>query len=141
MFFNYRLKSFYYSTAASAATALVVCNNNNNKNKNDHHSNHLNDDYKSKYEMLRSIIPYAYCSTVLPSSTTHIRIDNSNIIVNFQEENDVDSQKGYNYNRHSSYASYPANDPCEDRIAIFNASSYRIGIESIVCYRTHCINH
>jgi len=117
-------------------------NNNNIDNNNDNNNNKI----ENKFELFKSIVPYAYCSTSIPSSMNNIKTkkydhnnnndnnDNNNNdntyvkddVINLIED-DIKRRLGYNYNNQSSYASYPANDPCEDRIAIINKPSYRIG--------------
>ena len=129
----YLSRSFYSSSATATLVLLFVCNDNNDK--------------KSKFEFLKSFVPYVYCC--IPSTMNKIKTEKYDHIKNIRNSNsinddynndthvkdddiiltevDIKKRLGYNNNSRSSYASYPANDPCEDRIAIINKPSYRIG--------------
>ena len=148
----YSSRSFYSSSATATLLLLFVCKNNYNDNNNNNiddknNDNNNNNKIENKFELFKSIVPYAYCSTLIPSSMNNIKTkkydhNNNNVnndnnnnnnntyvkddVINLIED-DINRRIGYNYNNQSSYASYPANDPCEDRIAIINKPSYRIG--------------
>jgi hypothetical protein len=76
-------------------------------NKNISYSNYINDNYNNN------------------NNNNNVKDNDINLI-----EVDIKKRLGYDYNSLSSYASYPANDPCEDCIAIINKPSYRIGKKS-----------
>jgi len=132
----YLSRSFYSSSATATLVLFLVCNDKNDKN--------------SKFEFLKSFVPFVYCS--IPSTMNKLKTEKYDHIKNISYSNsinddynndthdknddiiltevDIKKRLGYNKNSRSSYASYPANDPCEDRIAIMNKPSYRIGKKS-----------
>jgi len=87
-----------------------------------------------KYDHIKNI---SYSNSINDDYNNDTHDKNDDIILT---EVDIKKRLGYNKNSRSSYASYPANDPCEDRIAIINKPSYRIGKNRAVyeLFNPHC---